>query len=298
MRLHPAFGLCSLLLLLLSGQYLQAAQGMTYRLAREGAPTSYLMGTMHSADERVMALLGEVGPLIERVDLVAVEMLPDAVTLLAVGAATLLPAEQSLRGLIGAERFAALRAAADQRDLPHGLLNRLKPWAAAVTLGMPSSDKGRFLDTEIYLRALASKRRAVGLETAAEQLAAFDDMGPDLQIALLDAVIKNVSELPTQLELLTTAYLAGDLAHLDRLARAEYEAMPPAVAHWFNEELIVRRNARMLARLAELMEKQSVFVAVGALHLGGDSGLLAGLSRLGYRIEPWPVRQGEPASRP
>ncbi len=290
MRLHRAFGLCSLLILLLSGQYLQAAQGLTYRLVRDGAPTSYLMGTMHSADERVMALLDEVKPLIERVDLVAVEMLPDAVTLLAVGAATLLPSGQSLRGLIGADRFAALRTAADQRDLPPGLLNRLKPWAAAVTLGMPGSDNGRFLDTEIYLHALASERRAVGLETAAEQLAAFDGMDPALQIALLDAVVKNLSELPTQLELLTTAYLAGDLAHLDRLARAEYEAMPPAVAHWFNEELIDRRNARMLDRIAQLMEQQSVFVAVGALHLGGDSGLLAGLGRLGYRIDRWPAR--------
>jgi uncharacterized protein YbaP (TraB family) len=40
--------------------------------------------------------------------------------------------------------------------------------------------------------------------------------------------------------------------------------------------------------MAGLMEAQSVLVAVGALHLVGDSGLLAGIERLGYRIERWP----------
>jgi uncharacterized protein YbaP (TraB family) len=235
----------------------------------------------------VVALLDELVPLIERVDVVAIEMLPDAATLLAVAAATLLPLDQSLHGLIGADRFDALRAAADRRGVPMGLLNRLKPWAAAVTLGMPATDGGRFLDTEIYLRALAANRRAVGLETAAEQLNAFEGMAPDLQLALLDEVVKNNSDLPTQLELLTGAYLRGDLEGLDRLARKQYQEMPPAVARWFDEVLLDRRNARMLLRLAGLMDAQSVLVAVGALHLGGDGGLLAGLARLGYRIERW-----------
>ena len=282
-------------LLLLSGLFIAllsvscglAAQGLIYRLTREDAPSSYLVGTMHNADARVMALLDDIGPLMETVDVVAIEVLPDAVTLLAVGAATLLPVDQSLHGLIGADRFAALSAAADRHGVPVGLLNRLKPWAAAVTLGMPAPDGGRFLDSEIYLHALDRKRHAVGLETASEQLAAFDGMAPDLQLALLDEVVKNISDLPTQLELLTSAYLEGDLERLDGLARAQYRDMPAAVAQWFDEVLLEQRNVRMLQRMADLMETRSVLVAVGALHLGGDSGLLRGVERLGYRVERW-----------
>jgi uncharacterized protein len=288
--MHPGrlLLLGGLLIALLSASCGPAAQGLTFRLTRDGAPSSYLIGTMHSADARVMALLDDIAPLIETVDVVAIEVLPDAITLLAVGAATLLPMGQSLHGLIGADRFAALGAAADRHGVPVGLLNRLKPWAAAVTLGMPAPDGGRFLDSEIYLHALARKRHAVGLETAAEQLEAFDDMAPDLQVALLDEVVKNISDLPTQLELLTSAYLEGDLERLDGLARAQYHDMPAALAQWFDEVLLEQRNARMLARMAGLMEAQSVLVAVGALHLVGDSGLLAGIERLGYRIERWP----------
>ena len=51
--------------------------------------------------------------------------------------------------------------------------------------------------------------------------------------------------------------------------------------------MLEQRNARMLARMADLMETQSVLVAVGALHLGGDSGLLIGIERLGYQVERW-----------
>ena len=69
-----------------------AGQGLIYSVQRDGGPRSYLVGTMHSEDERVTALIRHFTPLIEEVEVLAVEMVPDAVTLLAVGAATLLPA--------------------------------------------------------------------------------------------------------------------------------------------------------------------------------------------------------------
>lgn len=265
----------------------QAGQGLVYRVARDAGPPSYLLGTMHSEDPRVTGLMDELAPLIGQVDTVAIEMLPDAVTMVAVGAATLLPLDQSLREVIGARRYAALAAAAAELSVPLEMLNRLKPWAAAVILGMPAADTGRFLDMEIYLLALEQRRRAVGLETAAEQLAVFDGMAPEVELALLDAMIKDAPGMPKQLEALTTAYLAGDLDRLDAVARGQYADMPPSVRDWFERVLLAERNERMLARLAALIDEGPVFAAVGALHLGGEDGLLSGLRRLGYRVERW-----------
>jgi len=264
---------------------LMAGQGLVYSVQRDGGPPSYLIGTMHSEDKRVTALLEQFSPLIEEVELVAVEMVPDAVTLLAVGAATLLPADQSLRGLVGSERFDALSEAASQLGLSPEILNRLKPWAAAVTLGMPASRTGRFLDMEIYLRALELQRRVVGLETPAEQLAVFDSMAPEMQVVLLTEMIKSAPQMPKQLEELTAVYLSGDLDQIDRFARGQYSGMPDSITRWFDEQLLDRRNARMLQRLPELLDETKVLVAVGAMHLAGDTGLVAGLRRLGYRVE-------------
>ncbi|MDJ0738768.1 MAG: TraB/GumN family protein [Gammaproteobacteria bacterium] len=265
-----------------------AAQGLVYAITRDGMPRSYLVGTMHTEDPRVIGLLVEFGPLIEAVDTVALEMQPDGVTMLAVGAASMLPVDRRLRDIIGCRRFAALRDAADSLGLAIELLDRLQPWAAAVTLGMPAPDSGRFLDMEIYLHALEHGRRTVGLETAAEQLAVFQRMPMPLQIALLDEMIKNADQLPTQFESLTQAFLSGDLDKIDEVARAQYADMPPDMVDWFNSALLDERNARMLERIRPLLAEGASLVAVGALHLGGDSGLVNGLRGLGFDVRRWP----------
>jgi len=287
MHLLPRLLFAVLLSSLLAAAQGLAGEALVYQVSRDGHSPSYLVGTMHSEDPRVTGLLSEFAPVIERADIVALEMLPDAVTMLAVGAATLLPGDQSLRRLIGDERFVALSAAATRLGLPVEVMDRLKPWAAAVMLGMPAAETGRFLDMEIYLQALARQQRTVGLETAAEQLAVFDGMSHEVQLVLLDEMVKNATDMPRQMEGLTAAYLSGDLDRLDRLAREQYGDMPPAVRQWFDEVLLDRRNARMLVRLSPILDEGTVFVAVGALHLGGESGLIAGLRRLGYRVERW-----------
>lgn len=257
-----------------------------FQISRDGVPAGYLVGTMHSEDPRVMALMRDLELLVEQVDVVAIELVPDGITLLAVGAATLLPADQRLSERIGAQRFAALREAAAAHGLPESVLERLKPWAAAVILGVPAMETGQVLDTALYLAAQARTRQVVGLETAAEQIAVFDRMPGPLQTQLLDAMIKTAPQMPMHLEALTAAYLSGDLDRIDAVARAQHAGVPPAVRTWFESELLQRRNARMLERALRLLAKERVLIAVGAMHLGGDHGLIDGLRRRGFAITP------------
>ncbi len=48
---------------------------------------------------------------------------------------------------------------------------------------------------------------------------------------------------------------------------------------------MVNRNIRMVDRLHGLLENGSTFVAVGALHLVDDSGLIQALRQAGYQVE-------------
>lgn len=264
-----------------------AEQLLAYRVVRDGQPDCYLVGTMHSEDPRVMALIEPLTPLIERVDVVAIELIPDAVALLAVGAASVLPVDQSLRELVGEVRFAALSDAARERGLPTELIDRLQPWAAAVSLSVPRAQSGRFLDSEIYLRALERGKQTLGLESVGEQLGVFADMPFELQLTLLDDAIKNAGRVPKQLEVLTRSYLQADLDAMERVTQEQYEQMSPQVTRWFKEILLENRNRRMLDRLKQPLRKQATLVAVGALHLGGRHGLVSGLRDLGYKVEPW-----------
>lgn len=262
-----------------------AAKGVVYRVSAEQAPTSYLVGTMHSEDPRLAIVVERLVPLIEQVDTVAIEIIPDALALVAVGAATLLPGDRRLQDIIGDERFLAAVVVAEQRGIPAPALQRLKPWAVALLIGTPATHSGRFLDMEIYLQALERERKTVGIETVAEQIAVFDQLGLQQQLLILDDAVANAGSMPQQLEQLTALYLEGDLDGLAGLATGQYRAMPGGVGEWFERVLIHDRNRRMLERLQPTLASGSVLIAVGALHLVGETGLIAGLRRLGYRVE-------------
>ena len=73
----------------------------------------------------------------------------------------------------------------------------------------------------------------------------------------------------------------GDAAALDRLLREEMAS--PGMAPLLTE-LLDRRNAEMAGQIAARLQRgERPFVAVGAGHLGGATGLLALLARRGYR---------------
>ncbi|MNI43529.1 TraB family protein [compost metagenome] len=50
--------------------------------------------------------------------------------------------------------------------------------------------------------------------------------------------------------------------------------------------MLKNRNQRWLDQLPALMEKESLFIAVGAGHLVGDEGLIKGLAAKGYILKP------------
>lgn len=275
-----------LLLALVLNTGAEGGQAPVFRVQQGEGPVSFLVGTMHSEDPRVTALMAQITPLVAQVEVVAVELVPDGVTMLAVAAASLLPDGQDLEMVIGDARFRRLVAAAAGRGIPGEVLRRLKPWAAAVMLGMPASESGRGLDLLIYLQALETGRELVGLETAAEQLAVFDGMSVETQLLLLDEVVKNVEALPKYLEELTAAYLSGDLARLDEQARTQYRDMPAPIRDWFEHSLIASRNRRMAERAAVLVEQRAVLLAVGAMHLSGETGLVEALRRRGFSVTP------------
>jgi uncharacterized protein YbaP (TraB family) len=53
-----------------------------------------------------------------------------------------------------------------------------------------------------------------------------------------------------------------------------------------NESLLDERNNQWIEQLPKLMKEQSLFVAVGALHLTGESGLVNQLRKKGYTLTP------------
>ena len=80
-------------------------------------------------------------------------------------------------------------------------------------------------------------------------------------------------------ENLTKIYLSQDIDKLYEAATAEFSAEQ-------NAEMLVNRNRRMAGRMNKIIPKTSLFVAVGAAHLGGETGMIRLLTEMGYRLRP------------
>jgi hypothetical protein len=216
------------------------------------------------------------------------ELVPDLPTMRRLLAYMELPEGESLENLLGTERFGAVRSAVAGYAVPEDRLRRMKPWAAMMTLSLPPPKTGLYLDFSLSLRAAGFGAEVSGLETLEEQLSFLERMSLEDQLLMLDQALAEHDQVQAVHDELVDTYLAGDLASLEAAAREEMAALPESTRAWFQEEGIDARNRRMARNALPLLEQGCVFIAVGALHLPGESGLIALLREAGYRLEPEP----------
>jgi len=154
-----------------------------------------------------------------------------------------------------------------------------------MMLASPPNESGDFLDKRLYELAVRSGKSIAPLETLEEQLAVFTELSARDQIALLENTVAAHGDLPKVVERLTQAWLSRDLNELQRIAStAQLNADTAALADAFHRRLVDDRNNVMLTRLLPMLGAQAHFVAVGALHLPGKSGLLTQLADHGYTL--------------
>jgi uncharacterized protein YbaP (TraB family) len=145
---------------------------------------------------------------------------------------------------------------------------------------------GQFLDKQLYDRALADGKQFQPLEKPDEQLSVFTSLTLDEQKSLLRHVLDEYRTYPRMYEQLTEAYLARDLDTLADISFGNPISDDPALQEKFMQQMLTRRNHRMVERMEPHFKRGKVFVAVGALHLVGDEGLIALLRKRGYSVTP------------
>lgn len=283
-RLQPAF----LLLFLLAAGALHAEteKGLLWRVETPRGAVNYLFGTIHSEDPRVLNLPAPVSQAFDAAQTLVLEMDLGAEDGQAMAQAMMLPPGKELQGLIGVELYRQSVTAMAERGYPEMVVNRMQPWAIVLTLSMPKPETGLFLDYLLYIRAAEQEKAVIGLEQMGEQLSVFTSLDMAEQVSLLRDALRDYREFPQQFEQLLEAYLQRDLQGLATLSEQSMNASDTALQKRFMGSLVDERNRRMMTRLLPLLEKGGVFAAVGALHLPGDTGLVALLRQQGLRVSP------------
>ena len=261
---------------------------MLWRISTSGRQASYLLGTIHSADQRVTRLRAAVSDALDGCDRFVMEMKLDTDAFMQLGTAMMLAPDKDLEALIGGALFQRVVQAMAAHGMPEPAVRKLKPWAIMAMLSMPQSNGGQILDLTLYQRATGQGKPASGLESASEQMAVFEGLSLQDQIELLDMTLKSLPSQPKMFEQLIEAYAANDLTRLTDIARLDHEQSQSASARRFMTRLNDDRNRRMAQRIIPFLEQGNSFIAVGALHLAGPRGILALLRQSGYDTEPVP----------
>ena len=285
-----ASALLCLYVLMLFTVVVQAAdstqQGILWQISRPDVQASYLFGTVHTDDPRVTRLPAIVREKFKQADSFVSELKSDLAVMQEASRMMLLPAGRDLEDIIGVKRFAScVRLLADY-GIPEQALRHMKPWAVAVTLSVPTPKIGVVLDMQLYLQAQQEGKRLYGLETAQEQMNVFEAFDEQQQIRLLDDAIKYFGDLSAEYEELIQYYLQRDLTALQEASEKNMLRGDSELARLLMERILHKRNHRMLDRIQGHLQQGNSFIAVGALHLPGDEGLLRLLERQGYKVTP------------
>ncbi len=151
----------------------------------------------------------------------------------------------------------------------------------------PSLSGGIGLDQYFQEEALKRNRPVMGLENTDDQIKVLLEMQSiERQAELLACMINNPETLKEQMDKLQKAYHGQDLDALWALYTEVDPDDPCPSTKEEKEALNADRNAKWLEKLPAIMAEQSSFIAVGCLHLPGEVGLIEGLRKLGYTVEP------------
>ncbi|MDF1529267.1 MAG: TraB/GumN family protein [Sedimenticola sp.] len=258
--------------------------GLLFKIEQTGTPASYLFGTIHSEDERVLAFPREVNEAFEAAGTLYVEVDMDPVNLLASMTAMFIDDGRELSQILGSSLYQETVNAASTLGLPEVAIRHYKPWALAMMLSMPPAKSGQFMDLVLYQRAIQMNKKVAGLETVREQLDLFDKLDEADQVTFLRETLNNLDQLPTIFQALLESYLKRDLGALMALNDQMLQEGDAQLGEKFQLAVVDERNLRMANRLEVPLAQGGLFVAVGALHLPGEKGLLRLLEQRGYRV--------------
>ena len=273
-------------------------EGLLWRIEKPGLAPSTLFGTIHSTDESALEIAQRAAQSITGAKIVATELGGpiDTIEKANITAATLAKAldrdHDTFEGAIAPADRPKIETLITGLGYPAEFAHHLKPWFLAILTALPKCEAEREtlnlpeVDQFLAETARDSGVKVIGLETAEEQLAAIANMRPDVATTLLTLTARdpglNDNLYATMLrlyresrpaEILAVSDALGGLSESERAAQDE-----------FMLALLQGRNATMAERAAPLLASGGAFIAVGALHLAGKSGLVERFRAQGYTV--------------
>lgn len=270
-----------------------------WKVEKSGLEPNWLLGTMHLSDPRVTDLPDEAKAAFDGANVVVLES--DEILDQQKAAAKMM-ARPDLMYFAGKESIADYLKPEEQKLLEDGLMKRgmpfaavvkMKPWLLTSMVALPSCELSRkaqgvpFLDMKLAKDGLAAGKEVKGVETLAEQLEVVASLPMSFHVKSLVGSVKYPQYTADMMETTLQLYLQGEIGLVfpaGTYFAPEVNAGDFQDMALFEEKLITMRNHHMADRGEPILARGNVFMAVGALHLIGDQGLVELLRKKGYTV--------------
>jgi hypothetical protein len=264
-------------------------------VVRDADTTIYLLGTFHALTGREDWFNDEVRTAFDRSQELVLEvvaptdpaqmqaMMGPIIARLAVD-----PQGRAITSRLNPAQVAALRAqvgpAVDMFDQA-----KFEPWFVSLALAQTAAQRlgltGEHGPEKALTQAAAARNMPVtGLETAEFQIRIFDQVPDADQMEGLTEILANPNRMQETLQPMLAAWSSGNVEGLTNILNETVRDDPEAYRLLFTD-----RNATWARWIRERMARPgTVFMAVGAGHLGGPGSVQEQLSGMNIRSERVP----------
>lgn len=271
----------------------QTPNSLLWKVSKDGSKhTSYLFGTMHTNDSLLNTFDQTWHKAVKSCDMLAGEInMTDPNELMSMMTAGMMK-DSVLKDFYTEDEFKRVQKFinANVDAMTAMIITKMKPfYIMAAIMEAPSEDSPYKMVMDMRLMDMAKKNnvKVVGLETSKEQAASIDVISLREQAKMLLEYVDSGETTDKEMELMEKNYYEQNL---DALLASQKDFDAPEV---LLRSIIDGRNQRFAEHLLPNLETNNVFCAVGALHLPGETGLIASLKKAGYRVEPVPFQFGE-----
>ncbi len=254
-------------------------QSLLWRITTPKGAVSHLFGTIHIADTLVFRQRDTVLKILDASTSYASELNLDSV-MRQLSPQVLLLEQGTLYDIFDSTDVDRIcQSLGKANTMLSSACTRLKPGAIMMIVAMSADKRTAPSSIDEFLWARARKQRLErhGLETLAEQLNVMDSMPATYVLEQL----RDQDSLEAELDKMRVLYTSEDLDGMWQYSDKE-SGMDSTMLAMVND----RRNMRMADRMEPLLQDGGMFIAIGALHLTGPSGMPRLLQRRGYRVEP------------
>ena len=262
----------------------QATSSLLWEISGNGlTQPSYLFGTVHMIPKKEFFFSDQMKAKFDACKALALEVDISSLSLsekLEIAKQSLLPEGQTLENLLGPEKYTHFKTyLTDSLNIKEKRIakyNRIKPFFVGGVVLKDYLGKIKAYEQEFLKYAKKNNMSVLGLETVEDQMAIIDQLNTQEQIDLLQEEI-NMQDYLTLIELYKTQDI-DSLYNWSMASGGNDEEMM--------ETMAFQRNQKWIANIQKQIEINPTFIAVGAMHLPGEKGVINLLKKEGYTLTP------------